>query len=102
MQHLSSKTPLRWRKRLRRLRKSLNKLERALPKLQAEFEAAEAKVSDLTSRLIELEAAHEASRDDAAELSRLEEQVKQAKIALDEVTAGTAALKAKEASLQEA
>lgn len=81
---------------------TVNKLERALPKLQAEFEAAEAKVSDLTSRLIELEAAHEASRDDAAELSRLEEQVKQAKIALDEVTAGAAALKAKEASLQEA
>lgn len=81
---------------------AVNKIERSLPKLQAEFNAAESKAVDLSNRLGDLEAAHQASKNDAAELQRLNRQVDKAKSELEEVTAGAAALKAKEATLQEA
>jgi structural maintenance of chromosome 4 len=79
----------------------VNKIERMIPKLKAEFDAAEAKAADLSTRLVELEAAHDASKNDADELKRLDKEVEKAKVVLDEVTAGAAALKQKEAELQE-
>jgi len=79
----------------------VNNIERALPKLKAEYAAAESKAADLSGRLGELEAAHKASKDDAAELKRLDREVEKAKAVLDQVTAGAAALKKKEATLKE-
>lgn len=80
---------------------AVNKIECALPKLKAEYAAAESKATDLSGRLGELEAAHEASKDDAAELKRLDNEVEKAKVVLDEVMAGAAALKKKEEALKE-
>ena len=119
MKHQSFKMPLKWRKRFSWQRKSSRRLglctslcQQALTsskrlvtqrqrsarlsehsKLQAELDAVESKATDLSNRLGELEAAHEASKDDAAELKRLDKEVEKAKIALDEVIAGASALK---------
>ena len=76
------------------------KLERSLPKLRAEVIAAEERAADLEGRLGELEAAAKVTKEDAAELKRLEKAVADAKALYEKVVADAAGVRAECEALQ--
>uniref|UniRef100_A0A7S0STF6 Structural maintenance of chromosomes protein 4 n=1 Tax=Mantoniella antarctica TaxID=81844 RepID=A0A7S0STF6_9CHLO len=76
-------------------------MERAIPKLRAEVAAAKERAVDLRGRLGELDAAAKTSKEDAAELKKLEREVVAATEALEQVQAGAAGIRARCVGLQE-
>ena len=72
----------------------------SLPKLRAEVIAAEERAADLEGRLGELEAAAKVTKEDAAELKRLEKAVADAKALYEKVVADAAGVRAECEALQ--